>query len=373
MPRTNVNHGRVGSLVAFRILLLEIHLEFLPGLLLVLLLVASGCATKIKKTPDSDQALVSNLAHSLGEKSVLTKHEATWIEILPSGESALNHLAKTLAEQSGVKLVFDLKYIKANPHGTASFDRENATLYLPKSVMETANADDPTLQHELIHVDFWTDLKNRKPSPYYGFLEGESLKPGRLDLDEMKAYDHDVSFALDSLKKYIESTADSRQVIAGSRVREIMEARISGEHPLEHLNAFESRWDGLIKKVVHAHWHTDPVIEYVPAFLKDLSQETGAVQPVVTEKFGVPLASIKNENKNATLSMFLVASQGLTDRNNRQFLNEQADWILRTAREHEVRLEGLDRAMRAVSLAVNPDEQLAAIVNLTQEKNELNP
>ncbi len=231
------------------------------GFLLVLQIFLSALETHTVTPRLCEETATAARSHLEGH-GVLATLSGARVTIVPGEASRLNAYAAWARGAAGSAVVYDPGFFAAHPWAAASFDRGTNTLFLPHAAIVDATPDEHGVLHESVHLRTFADLLARRQSPYYGKLHGEPFAPADLELDEMNAYSHDLELA----GRELHAGGVTTEAAAVARLAEILDRREAGEGPVSGLTPLEERWDFLVKKLVHARWHTEPV----PAALSEL-------------------------------------------------------------------------------------------------------
>jgi hypothetical protein len=277
------------------------------------------------------------------------------VEVSQSGSSPTNQAAAESAKKFHVKLVYNPETLFNKVWAVATFDPLQEVIDLPHSFILDPNPKDDVLQHELIHALGWEEVKMKRPSPYAGVLSGDPFQPAfELNLDEMRAYHHDLQKKVEHLRSFVSSEPRLLAMVRRSRLREIIQSKLD-EKPVElgKMNELEKRINELGSTIMFGKWHTEPVIQYLPYFIRgegELTLQTG-------ENQGEAILGCKIHVSGKGIGLAFYKTQAPFSKN--EFLMHTM-WILRVANQHEVNWKRTEKELKKI-LSGSPEEQAQLI------------
>jgi hypothetical protein len=84
------------------------------------------------------------------------------VRIIRLGDSAFNRLASGVFKDARASIQYDLTFLFHHPFAAASFDRDLNRLRLSHESIVEVNADELSVNHELVHLNVWNDLRHKK-------------------------------------------------------------------------------------------------------------------------------------------------------------------------------------------------------------------
>ena len=284
-------------------------------------------------------------------------HRHPIIEISRSNASPLNRAAVDAWNEDGVKFVYDLNTLFTKPWAEATFNGADETIVLAHHMIIHPDPHEDVLEHELIHAKIWKEIKNKIPSPYAALMTGDPFKPAmKLNLDEMKAYHHDLKKKIKRLKDFLAHAPNFSDLVKNSRLKEIIQNDLDEkEQKFENKNELEELVTDLSKTLKFEKWHTEPPFLYLPTFIARINE----LKLREGKNEGQPILfceTISIDQDKVGLGFY----QTQTPFGKDEFLSHPK-WILRVATQHEAILKKTESELRAILSAQTPAIEAKAL------------